>query len=102
MFGNSSRVAKVAGIGIRVDSSWTVVALLITYSLYLGSGSCSTTCLAAVRWCWPSWRRSCSAARSSPMRWPTPWSGEEGKPPPEREFRSTDALSERLSQPTTK
>lgn len=35
MFGNSWRVAKIAGIEIRVDSSWTVVALLITYSLYV-------------------------------------------------------------------
>jgi Zn-dependent protease/CBS domain-containing protein len=35
MFGNSWRVGKIAGIEIRVDSSWTVVALLITYSLYV-------------------------------------------------------------------
>jgi Zn-dependent protease len=35
MFGHSWRVGKIAGIEIRIDSSWTVVALLITYSLYL-------------------------------------------------------------------
>ena len=35
MFGHSWRIGKIAGIEIRIDSSWTVVALLITYSLYL-------------------------------------------------------------------
>src|ERR687889_468451 len=35
MFGTSWRVARVAGVGGRIDSSWVVVALLITYSMYL-------------------------------------------------------------------
>jgi Zn-dependent protease/predicted transcriptional regulator len=35
VFGTSWRVARVAGIEVRVDSSWVVVALLITYSMYL-------------------------------------------------------------------
>jgi len=35
MFGTSWRVGRVAGIEVRVDSSWVVIALLITYSLYL-------------------------------------------------------------------
>ena len=35
MFGTSWRVARMAGIEIRVDSSWAVIALLITYSMYL-------------------------------------------------------------------
>jgi Zn-dependent protease/CBS domain-containing protein len=35
MFGNSWRMGRIAGIEIRVDSSWTVIALLITYSLYV-------------------------------------------------------------------
>jgi Zn-dependent protease/CBS domain-containing protein len=35
MFGTSWRVARIAGIDVRVDSSWVVIALLITYSLYL-------------------------------------------------------------------
>src|SRR5260370_451873 len=35
MFGTSWRVARIAGIDIRVDSSWVVIALLITYSMYL-------------------------------------------------------------------
>jgi Zn-dependent protease/CBS domain-containing protein len=35
MFGTSWRVGRVAGIEIRVDSSWVVIALLITYSLYV-------------------------------------------------------------------
>ncbi len=35
MFGTSWRIARIAGIEVRVDSSWTVIALLITYSLYL-------------------------------------------------------------------
>ena len=34
MFGTSWRVARIAGIEIRVDSSWVVIALLITYSMY--------------------------------------------------------------------
>jgi Zn-dependent protease/predicted transcriptional regulator len=35
MFGTSWRVARIAGIEVRVDSSWVVIALLITYSMYL-------------------------------------------------------------------
>src|ERR687888_1951853 len=35
MFGTSWRVGKVAGVEVRVDSSWAVVALLVTYSMYL-------------------------------------------------------------------
>jgi Zn-dependent protease/CBS domain-containing protein len=35
MFGTSWRVGRIVGIEVRVDSSWAVVALLITYSMYL-------------------------------------------------------------------
>jgi hypothetical protein len=35
MFGTSWRVGRMAGIEVRVDSSWVVIALLITYSMYL-------------------------------------------------------------------
>jgi Zn-dependent protease/predicted transcriptional regulator len=35
MFGTSWRVGKIVGIEVRVDSSWAVIALLITYSMYL-------------------------------------------------------------------
>jgi Zn-dependent protease/predicted transcriptional regulator len=35
MFGTSWRVARIFGIEVRVDSSWAVIALLITYSMYL-------------------------------------------------------------------
>ena len=35
MFGTSWRIARVAGIEVRIDSSWAVIALLITYSMYL-------------------------------------------------------------------
>src|SRR5215207_6069911 len=35
MFGTSWRVGRVAGIEVRVDSSWAVIALLITFSMYL-------------------------------------------------------------------
>jgi Zn-dependent protease len=35
VFGNSWRVGRIAGVEIRIDSSWIVVALLITYSLFL-------------------------------------------------------------------
>jgi Zn-dependent protease/CBS domain-containing protein len=35
MFGTSWRVGRIAGIEVRIDSSWTIIALLITYSLYL-------------------------------------------------------------------
>src|ERR671912_1175388 len=35
MFGTSWRVARIAGVEVRVDSSWVVIALLITYSMYL-------------------------------------------------------------------
>jgi Zn-dependent protease/predicted transcriptional regulator len=58
MFGTSWRVARIAGIEVRVDSSWAVIALLITYSLYLrasflypelsGGGAVGLALLAAV------------------------------------------------------
>jgi Zn-dependent protease/CBS domain-containing protein len=35
MFGTSWRVGRIAGIEVRIDSSWAVIALLITYSTYL-------------------------------------------------------------------
>lgn len=35
MFGSSWRLGRIAGVEVRVDSSWTVAALLVTYSLYL-------------------------------------------------------------------
>jgi Zn-dependent protease/CBS domain-containing protein len=35
MFGTSWRVGSIAGIEVRVDSSWVVIALLVTYSMYL-------------------------------------------------------------------
>jgi Zn-dependent protease len=35
VFGNPWRVGRVAGVEIRVDPSWVLIALLITYSLYL-------------------------------------------------------------------
>jgi Zn-dependent protease/CBS domain-containing protein len=35
MFGTSWRVGRIAGIEVRIDSSWAVIALLVTYSLYL-------------------------------------------------------------------
>ena len=35
MLGTSWRVARIAGIEVRIDSSWVVIALLITYSMYL-------------------------------------------------------------------
>src|ERR687892_719979 len=35
MIGNSWRLGRIAGIEIRVDTSWVVIALLVTYSLYL-------------------------------------------------------------------
>jgi Zn-dependent protease/CBS domain-containing protein len=35
LFGTSWRVGRIVGIEIRVDSSWVVIALLITYSMYL-------------------------------------------------------------------
>jgi Zn-dependent protease/CBS domain-containing protein len=34
MLGTSWPVARIAGIEVRVDSSWVVIALLITYSMY--------------------------------------------------------------------
>jgi Zn-dependent protease/predicted transcriptional regulator len=34
MFGTSWRLGRIAGIEVRVDSSWVVIALLITYSMY--------------------------------------------------------------------
>src|SRR5436309_4982281 len=35
VFGTSWRVARIAGIEVRIDSSWAVIALLITSSMYL-------------------------------------------------------------------
>jgi Zn-dependent protease/CBS domain-containing protein len=35
MFGTSWRVGRIAGIEVRIDSSWAVIALLITYTMYL-------------------------------------------------------------------
>src|SRR5260370_37602195 len=35
MFGTSWRMGRIADIEVRVDSSWVVIALLITYSMYL-------------------------------------------------------------------
>src|SRR5260370_30829894 len=35
MFGTSWQVGRIDGIQVRVDSSWVVIALLITYSMYL-------------------------------------------------------------------
>ncbi len=34
MFGNSWRAGRIAGIEIRIDVSWVVIALLVFYSLY--------------------------------------------------------------------
>src|ERR671918_958490 len=58
MFGTSWRVGRIAGIEIRIDSSWAVIALLITYSMYLrlsvlypelsGGGAVALGILAAV------------------------------------------------------
>jgi Zn-dependent protease/predicted transcriptional regulator len=46
MFGTAWRVGRIAGVEVRVDSSWAVIALLITYSMYLRAsilyGSLST------------------------------------------------------------
>jgi Zn-dependent protease/CBS domain-containing protein len=35
MFGTSWRLGRIAGVEVRVDSSWAVIALLVTYSMYL-------------------------------------------------------------------
>ena len=35
MFGGAWRLGRIAGVEIRIDSSWIFIALLITYSLYL-------------------------------------------------------------------
>src|SRR5919109_4289061 len=35
MFGTSWRLGRIAGVEVRVDSSWAVIALLITYCMYL-------------------------------------------------------------------
>src|SRR5260221_7020429 len=35
MLGTSWRMGRIAGIEVRVDSSWVVIALLISYSMYL-------------------------------------------------------------------
>src|SRR5262245_4816527 len=39
MFGTSWRVGRIAGIEVRVDSSWVVIALLSSYSMYLQASS---------------------------------------------------------------
>ena len=35
MFGSSWRIGRIAGVEIRVDPSWVLIALLVSYSLYL-------------------------------------------------------------------
>ena len=35
MFGTSWRVGRIAGVEVRIDSSWAVIALPVTYSMYL-------------------------------------------------------------------
>jgi hypothetical protein len=35
MFRTSWRLGRIAGIEVRIDSSWAMIALLITYSMYL-------------------------------------------------------------------
>jgi Zn-dependent protease len=35
MFGTAWRVGRIAGVEVRIDSSWAVIALLVTYSMYL-------------------------------------------------------------------
>ncbi|HEX2031755.1 MAG TPA: site-2 protease family protein, partial [Actinomycetota bacterium] len=35
MFGQSWRVARIAGIDIRIDSSWTIIFLLVGYTLFI-------------------------------------------------------------------
>jgi Zn-dependent protease len=32
---NSWRLGRIAGVEVRIDTSWVVIALLVTYSLYL-------------------------------------------------------------------
>ncbi len=38
MFGRSWRVGRLFGIDIRIDASWIVIALLVTYNLYVRFG----------------------------------------------------------------
>jgi Zn-dependent protease/predicted transcriptional regulator len=35
MFGSSWRIGRIGGVEIRIDTSWVIVALLISYSLFL-------------------------------------------------------------------
>ena len=35
MFGSSWRIGRIAGVEIRVDPSWVLIALLVSYSLYV-------------------------------------------------------------------
>jgi Zn-dependent protease/CBS domain-containing protein len=35
MLGRTWRIGRIAGVEIRIDSSWVLIALLITYSLYV-------------------------------------------------------------------
>jgi Zn-dependent protease/predicted transcriptional regulator len=34
MFGNSWRLGRIAGVEVRIDTSWVVIALLVTYSMF--------------------------------------------------------------------
>jgi Zn-dependent protease/predicted transcriptional regulator len=42
MMGHSWKIGRIAGIDIRIDSSWIIIALLISYSLYLQFSSTYT------------------------------------------------------------
>jgi Zn-dependent protease/predicted transcriptional regulator len=35
VFGNSWRLGRIAGIELRIDTSWVVIAVLVTYSMYI-------------------------------------------------------------------
>ena len=35
MFGNAWRLGRILGVEVRIDTSWAVIALLISYSLYV-------------------------------------------------------------------
>lgn len=35
MFGNSWRLGRILGVEVRIDTSWAVIALLVSYSLYV-------------------------------------------------------------------
>jgi hypothetical protein len=78
MLATSWRVGRIAGIEVRVDSSWVAIALLITYSMYLRLAVLYPELSAAAPPGWPSCRRCCSLGRSWSMSWPTPWSPRPG------------------------